>query len=415
MNPPKQAVTMPETNPHAEREDYTSPPSDTQPSTLNPQPFWLREAGMLALRMLIGLYVLNLGYGFEGSFTQLKDYHFVSNLFTGKSVDVTLRVTKPTNPHAEREDYTHNRFADSWLGALPTPFPRNYLLGIDITQRDFENYGRPSYLRGQWRDHGWWYYYIYACAIKVPLGLWLLGFFALFVRIANAHKKGRQSPTTEGELLQLHSGLNHTKNPTFSTSLTANSQQLTASCRDEFILLFPAIVIFTIVSSKTGMNEHMRYVLPAFPYVFIFISQSARVFKSPLPLGEGKGEGVLGEGQGEGVLGEDLSSCQLTTNDQQLTTFSRHQLDNANSTSAKCTTPARGLSSTQIWRRRMAFLPATLVATLGSWLVASSLWIYPHSLSYFNSSPLCQGFGQVLEYGAGQWLIRPTTNCGAAG
>jgi hypothetical protein len=34
----------------------------------------------------------------------------------------------------------------------------------------------------------------------------------------------------------------------------------------------------------------------------------------------------------------------------------------------------------------MAFLPATLVASLGAWLVASSLWIYPHSLSYFNES-----------------------------
>jgi hypothetical protein len=34
----------------------------------------------------------------------------------------------------------------------------------------------------------------------------------------------------------------------------------------------------------------------------------------------------------------------------------------------------------------MAFLPATLVATLGSWLVASGLWIYPHSLSYFNEA-----------------------------
>ena len=34
----------------------------------------------------------------------------------------------------------------------------------------------------------------------------------------------------------------------------------------------------------------------------------------------------------------------------------------------------------------MALLPGTLVAALGSWLIASSLWIYPHSLSYFNES-----------------------------
>jgi hypothetical protein len=49
------------------------------------QRWFVREAGMLALRMLIGLYIVNLGYGFEGSFTQLKHFHFVSNLFTGSS------------------------------------------------------------------------------------------------------------------------------------------------------------------------------------------------------------------------------------------------------------------------------------------------------------------------------------------
>jgi hypothetical protein len=32
----------------------------------------------------------------------------------------------------------------------------------------------------------------------------------------------------------------------------------------------------------------------------------------------------------------------------------------------------------------MALFQATLVAALGSWLIASSLWIYPHSLAYFN-------------------------------
>jgi hypothetical protein len=34
--------------------------------------------------------------------------------------------------------------------------------------------------------------------------------------------------------------------------------------RDEFILLLPPIVIFTVVSSKTGFNEHMRRPCPAF-------------------------------------------------------------------------------------------------------------------------------------------------------
>jgi len=208
---------------------------------------WLREAGMLAMRLLIGLYILNLGYAFEGSFTQLKDFHFFSNVFTGR--ESRLEGRGPDNPHSAALSSTLpasrsvNRFSHSWLGQLPAPFPKNYVLGIDIQQRDFEDYGRPSYLRGKWQDRGWWYYYIYACAIKVPLGLWALGFLVLLVR------------------------------------LTANAQRLTTPLRDEFILLLPAIVIFTVVSSKTGFSEHTRYVLPAFPFVFIAVSQIARIFR----------------------------------------------------------------------------------------------------------------------------------------
>ena len=88
--------------------------------------------------------VLNLGYGFEGSFRKLRDFQFVSDTFRGaESVS----------------NGSGNRFADSWLGAVPVPVPKNYLLGMDVQKRDFENIGRPSYLRGEFRDRGWWYYY----------------------------------------------------------------------------------------------------------------------------------------------------------------------------------------------------------------------------------------------------------------
>jgi hypothetical protein len=193
--------------------------------------------------------VLNLGYGFEGTLTPLKEFHFVSKMFTGSGTFfATQNPTPSTDSTAKKVPDplgTTNRFAHTFLAHLPVPLPKNYLLGIDIQQHDFEDYGRPSYLRGEWRDHGWWYYYIYACAIKVPLALWLLAALTLFTRFF---------------------------------WLTANSQQLTAPWRDELILLFPAIFIFAVVSSKTGFSEHMRYVLPAFPYFFIWISQLARIF-----------------------------------------------------------------------------------------------------------------------------------------
>jgi hypothetical protein len=311
------AVPLRETNPHAEREGYTGRMTGRD---------WLREAGMLGLRMAIGLYVLNLGYGFEGSLTQLKDFHFVSDLFTSFVPPPTSNIQHPTSG---RSDSTLHA-PSSPLLSLPVPFPKNYLLGIDNQQQDFEDYGRPSYLRGFWRDHGWWYYYLYACAIKVPIGLWLLGFLALLTRMTNVYSGSRQSH------VDLH-------------LLTANNQQLTASLCDEFVLLFPAIVIFAVVSAETGFNEHMRYVLPALPFFFILISQSARSLNQP-----------------------DL--------------FSFTQLTNELRTMYNAPPAAWGLSSTTKWRGHTALLPATLVATLGSWLIASSLWIYPHSLAYFNES-----------------------------
>ena len=34
--------------------------------------------------------------------------------------------------------------------------------------------GGASYLFGERRMNGWWYYYLVALAVKVPLGFWLL-------------------------------------------------------------------------------------------------------------------------------------------------------------------------------------------------------------------------------------------------
>lgn len=41
--------------------------------------------------------------------------------------------------------------------------------------------------------------------------------------------------------------------------------------RDEGVLLAPAVLV--LVSSQTGFNHHLRYVLPAFPFAFIWIGK----------------------------------------------------------------------------------------------------------------------------------------------
>jgi hypothetical protein len=220
---------------------------------------WLNQAGQLALILLAAVYLLNAGYDFDGSMTRLGDYRFVSESLGG--------------PTENRLRPAGNRFADSWLGKLPIPVPRDYLLGIDVQKSDFESHFN-SYLRGEWRKEGWWYYYLYALTIKVPLGVWLLALLAAFLGLT---RRGYAAPW-----------------------------------RDEVVVLAPAVLVLTFVSSQTGFNHHLRYVLAIFPFAFIWMSKAARAFARK--------------------------------------------------------------------ERVAALLSGGAVA----WAVASSLWVYPHSLSYFN-------------------------------
>jgi glutamine amidotransferase-like uncharacterized protein len=52
------------------------------------------------------------------------------------------------------------------------------------------------------------------------------------------------------------------------------------------VLLLPAVVLFIFVSSQSGFSQHFRYVLPAFPFVFVWISKVAAVaVRCPRKLG----------------------------------------------------------------------------------------------------------------------------------
>ncbi len=256
---------------------------------------WLREAGMLALRMAIGVYVVNLGYGFEGSLRPLGDFHFVSDLFSGGDANKRSGHELPGS-----DSQPTNRLEHSWLAKLPSPIPSNYLMGIDLQQRDFEHYGRLSYLRGEWRDCGWWYYYLYAGLIKIPLGLLFLG------------------------------GVRAARLPW---------QLRTRDCRDDFVLLWPALVIFAVISAKDNFSEHFRYILPIFPLVFVWLSGLAH-----------------------------FAETRLTS-----------PYDAVNLEVSPFLTLLTGSS-------RALFHQNGIAAFLSCWIVSSSVWIYPHSLSYFNEA-----------------------------
>ena len=201
---------------------------------------WAKEGGMLLLQFAISFYVINLGYGFENFGKPLGEFEFVSNLFTGNG-DTAVRPYKSSEPPAQTRatsNISANRFSSCWLGSVPVPFPKNYVLGIDIQKKDFEKAGRQSYLRGELRKRGWWYYYLYAIVVKVPLGTWILGAVLLALRSIG------QLPSHEW--------------------------------RSEVALSIPPLAIFAAVSYQTGISRHMRYVLPCFPFVFVLLSQLAQ-------------------------------------------------------------------------------------------------------------------------------------------
>ncbi len=54
---------------------------------------WFRQLGMLGCNFAIAIYLLNLGYGFEGTGTRLGDFQFVSSLLSGHAIDKTLPFT----------------------------------------------------------------------------------------------------------------------------------------------------------------------------------------------------------------------------------------------------------------------------------------------------------------------------------
>ena len=125
------------------------------------------------------------------------------------------------------------------MGGLPVAIPAHMLLGIDTQRLDFEQ-GVPSYLHGEWAPRGWWYYYLYALAIKVPLGTWLLVVTAIGVSFV--------------------------------------SRRFSAAWRDEMVLLVPAVSLVVLVTSQSGFSVHSRYVVPALPFLFVWASKAARVF-----------------------------------------------------------------------------------------------------------------------------------------
>jgi hypothetical protein len=173
----------------------------------------------LATGIVLSLIVLNAAYGFHGTFTQLKDLDFQSKV---------LRSPR----EIEMGQTLGNRFRESFVGQAPVPLPIDYVHGADMQKSDFET-GMESYLLGEWSSQGWKLYYLAALVFKEPIGLWVLVFLSSIVCIV------AKQPLNDG------------------------------FARASIVLCIPLITVFLLVSSQTGINRNLRYILPALPLLTI--------------------------------------------------------------------------------------------------------------------------------------------------
>lgn len=104
-----------------------------------------RLAEMIGIACIVGLLVVNAGYGFGGTGMPLRAYHFESP---------QMQAMAAVLP-----------------GWLPVPLPRFFFAGIDAQLAES---GYDAYLMGEFNQHGFYSYYLVALLVKTPVPVLLL-------------------------------------------------------------------------------------------------------------------------------------------------------------------------------------------------------------------------------------------------
>lgn len=162
-----------------------------------------------------GWLVLNVGYLFHGTFRRIGTHGFTSEALAG--------------PHMTGKP--GNRFRNTVVNWIPTLLPEEYVAGIDLQKEDFEEW-RPSYLGGDFHPDGVWYFYLYAASVKLPLGFLIL----LGMRLLARNQGGSRQNAT--------------------------------------LLWLVPVVIIVLASSMTRL-AYFRYLMPAWPYLSVWVSKLA--------------------------------------------------------------------------------------------------------------------------------------------
>ena len=177
-------------------------------SRRGPAPGWKDLLVSLALIVAIGTLVLNLLYGFSGTFSSLRDF----------------------TPESER----FRVMAEGIFGGVPLPLPVEYLRGFDHAEASGQRWW--AYLFGEHSTTGWRHYYLAAIAVKTPIQLLLLA------------AAGALAATL------------------FLGRLAGDERAI-----PRFVALLPILVLAVFLAAFTFSanlkNIGLRYVLPVYPFL----------------------------------------------------------------------------------------------------------------------------------------------------
>lgn len=168
----------------------------------------------LIIIFIAALVVINIGCLFEGSFKAFKD----SQLYFAD-----LAVKLANTP---------------FIKDIPIPLPYSYWEGIFWVMHD-DKQGHPSFLMGNYSLKGWWYYFLIAFLIKVPLTTLIL----------------------------------------FTMSFILNIKEKFWNNFNEIFLIIPISYLFIYFSFFFHTDIGIRFILPIFPFVFILSSKIINYIK----------------------------------------------------------------------------------------------------------------------------------------
>ncbi len=192
----------------------------------------LRFLCQFALICGTAVYVIDIAYGFDGvPFRPSEEIYRSRLLRPWGASDLTNRDAVAAA----------NRVQDwIWL-----PLPKSYIRGLDQQKSDFEMKW-DSFLFGQWKLGGWWYYYLWALGVKTPLGTMLVGLCAVLSLVVPWR----------------------------------SSRDRLSHWWDEMIPLSLLCGLLFLVSSQINMGCHMRYAFPLLGVFFVLCGRAALLFQT---------------------------------------------------------------------------------------------------------------------------------------